>query len=152
MKSTAGSTTKVLKRRKVMKMSRRKSFILMSAIVLVIVGAVLVGFACTPAGTMPPSCQQWYNQGKMDGYNDGYAKGKADGQTVGYSDGYTKGLQEGKVPHLSYLSSAAVPVLLSLPALLLLRVLRPVPGVTGRAMKFNNIPLIPMARLILCPD
>jgi len=79
-----------------MKMSRRMSFILTSAIVLVIVGVALAGFACTPAGTMPSTCQQWYNQGKMDGYNDGYAKGKADGQTVGYSDGYTKGLQEGK--------------------------------------------------------
>jgi hypothetical protein len=79
-----------------MKMNRRMSFILTSVIVLVIAGVALAGFACTPAGTMPSACQQWYTQGKMDGYNEGYAKGKADGETVGYSDGYTKGLQEGK--------------------------------------------------------
>ncbi len=79
-----------------MKMSRRTLQFIVPAIVLVILTAALAGFACTPPGTIPASCQKWYDQGKMDGYTDGYNKGKIDGQTVGYSDGYTKGLQDGK--------------------------------------------------------
>lgn len=79
-----------------MKISRRILYVSLPAIVLVIVGVALVGLACTPPGTIPSSCQQWYDKGKMDGYNDGYSQGKTDGQTVGYSDGYAKGLQDGK--------------------------------------------------------
>lgn len=79
-----------------MRKNRRTLHILLPVIVLVIVGATLVGFACTPPGTMPSACQQWYDKGKMDGYNEGYSQGKIDGQTVGYSEGYTKGLQDGK--------------------------------------------------------
>jgi hypothetical protein len=83
------------KKEEVMKISRRTLYILFPVIVLVIVGAALVGFACTPPGTMPKACQQWYDQGKLDGYNDGYAKGKADGQAAGYNEGYVKGMQDG---------------------------------------------------------
>jgi len=79
-----------------MKISRQLLYFLIPAMVLVIVGTALAGFACTPPGAIPASCQKWYDQGKLDGYNDGYAKGKTDGQAVGYSDGYAKGLQDGK--------------------------------------------------------
>ena len=79
-----------------MNIRRRLLYTLIPAIVLVILAAGLAGLACTPPGTIPASCQQWYDKGKLDGYTDGYSKGKTDGQTVGYSDGYTKGLQDGK--------------------------------------------------------
>ncbi len=79
-----------------MKIGWRTLYILIPVIVLVTLAAGLAGLACTPAGTIPSSCQQWYDKGKIDGYTDGYNKGKTDGQTVGYSDGYTKGLQDGK--------------------------------------------------------
>ncbi len=36
-----------------MKISRRTLYILLPVIVLVVLGAVLAGFACTPPGTMP---------------------------------------------------------------------------------------------------
>jgi hypothetical protein len=78
-----------------MKISRRKLYILLPVIVLVILGALLAGFACVPPGTMPTACQQWYDKGKLDGYNDGYNKGKTEGQSAGYNEGYTKGLQDG---------------------------------------------------------
>ena len=78
-----------------MKISRRKLYILLPVIVLVILGAVLAGFACVPPGTMPTACQQWYDKGKLDGYNDGYSKGKTEGQSAGYNEGYAKGLQDG---------------------------------------------------------
>jgi len=78
-----------------MKISRRTLYILLPVVVLVVLGAVLAGFACAPPGTMPKACQQWYDKGKLDGYNDGYTKGKADGQATGYNEGYVKGLQDG---------------------------------------------------------
>jgi len=78
-----------------MKISRRTLYILLPVVVLVVLGAILAGFACAPPGTMPKACQQWYDKGKLDGYNDGYTKGKADGQATGYNEGYVKGLQDG---------------------------------------------------------
>jgi hypothetical protein len=83
------------KKEEVMKISRRTSYILLPVIVLVVLGIILAGFACTPPGTMPASCQQWYDKGKLEGYSDGYNAGKIDGQSVGYNEGYTKGLQAG---------------------------------------------------------
>ena len=79
-----------------MRKNRRTLYILLPIIVLAMVGSTLIGFGCTPSGTMPSACQQWYDKGKMDGYNAGYSQGKTDGQSVGYSEGYTKGLQDGK--------------------------------------------------------
>jgi len=79
----------------VMKMKRLTLYIVLSVTVLALLGAVLAGSACTPPGTMPSKCQQWYDKGKLDGYNDGYNQGKIDGQAAGYNDGYTKGLQAG---------------------------------------------------------
>jgi hypothetical protein len=64
--------------------------------VLVLLGALFAGSACTPPGTIPRSCEQWYEKGKLEGYNDGYSKGKIDGQAAGFNDGYYKGLQDGK--------------------------------------------------------
>ena len=78
-----------------MKISRRTLYILLPVVVLVVLGAVLAGLACSPPGTMPKACQQWYDKGKLDGYNDGYTKGKADGQATGYNEGYVKGLKDG---------------------------------------------------------
>ncbi|MGD0353787.1 MAG: hypothetical protein ABSB38_09920 [Dehalococcoidia bacterium] len=78
-----------------MKISRQTLCILLPVIVLVVLGAVLAGFACTPPGTMPTACQQWYDKGKLEGYNDGYNAGKTEGQSTGYNEGYAKGLQAG---------------------------------------------------------
>ncbi|MCJ7515177.1 MAG: hypothetical protein MUO89_04285, partial [Dehalococcoidia bacterium] len=75
-----------------MKTRRRKLYIILPVVSLVLLGALLVGSACTPPGTIPRSCEQWYEKGKIDGYNDGYSKGKIDGQSAGYNEGYTKGL------------------------------------------------------------
>ncbi|OGN91555.1 MAG: hypothetical protein A2Z75_07790 [Chloroflexi bacterium RBG_13_50_10] len=79
-----------------MKTRRRILYILLPVVSIVLLGALLAGSACTPAGTIPRSCEQWYEKGKLDGYNDGYSKGKTDGQAAGYNDGYYKGLQDGK--------------------------------------------------------
>jgi hypothetical protein len=78
-----------------MKINRLTLYILLPVTVLVLLGAFLVGSACTPAGTIPRSCQQWYEKGKLDGYNSGYDEGYSRGKDAGYNEGYTKGLQEG---------------------------------------------------------
>lgn len=76
-------------------MSRRTLYILLPIIALVVLGAVMAGLACTPPGTIPSACQQWYDKGKQDGYTDGYNAGKTEGQSAGYNEGYAKGLQAG---------------------------------------------------------
>ena len=78
-----------------MKINRRTLYILLPVFVLVLLGAFFAGSACVPPGTMPPVCQQWYDKGKTEGYNEGYSRGKEEGKSTGYNEGYTKGLQEG---------------------------------------------------------
>lgn len=83
-----------------MKRNRRTLYIVFPTVVLALLGALFAGCGCTPSGTIPRACQQWYDQGKLEGYEtgfmEGYDRGKADGREVGYSDGYVKGLEEGK--------------------------------------------------------
>jgi hypothetical protein len=78
-----------------MKINRLTLYILLPVTVLVLLGVLFVSSACTPPGTIPTACQQWYDKGKLDGYNDGYSKGKTEGQSAGYNEGYAKGLQDG---------------------------------------------------------
>ena len=78
-----------------MKINRLTSYILLPVTVLVLLGVFFVGSACAPPGTIPRSCEQWYEKGKLEGYNDGYSKGKTEGQSTGYNEGYAKGLQDG---------------------------------------------------------
>ena len=78
-----------------MKINRLTLYILLPVTVLVLLGVLFASSACAPPGTIPRSCEQWYDKGKLDGYNDGYTKGKADGQATGYNEGYVKGLKDG---------------------------------------------------------
>jgi hypothetical protein len=78
-----------------MKINRLTLYVLLPITVLVLLGAFLAGSACAPPGTIPRSCQQWYEKGKLDGYNAGYNEGYDRGKDAGYNEGYTKGLHEG---------------------------------------------------------
>ena len=79
-----------------MKINRLALYILLPVTVLVLLGVLFAGSACTPPGTIPRSCVQWYEKGKLEGYNTGYDEGFARGKEAGYNEGYIKGLQEGK--------------------------------------------------------
>jgi hypothetical protein len=87
--------TERVRRGEKMKISRQTSYILLPITVLVLLGAFFAGSACTPPGTIPRSCEQWYEKGKLEGYNTGYNAGKTEGQSTGYNEGYAKGLQAG---------------------------------------------------------
>ncbi|MGA7677401.1 MAG: hypothetical protein WCA51_03395 [Dehalococcoidia bacterium] len=78
-----------------MKTNRLTLYILLPVTVLILLGAFLAGSACAPPGTIPRSCEQWYEKGKLEGYNTGYDKGYGRGKDAGYNEGYTKGLHEG---------------------------------------------------------
>jgi len=78
-----------------MKTNRLTLYILLPVTVLVLLGVFLAGSACAPPGTIPRSCEQWYEKGKLEGYNTGYDEGYGRGKDAGYNEGYTKGLQEG---------------------------------------------------------
>jgi len=79
-----------------MKINRLPLYILLSIAVLVLLGAFFAGSACAPPGTIPRSCEQWYEKGKLEGYNAGYEEGYSRGKDAGFNEGYTRGLQEGK--------------------------------------------------------
>jgi hypothetical protein len=70
--------------------------IIISVALLALTGTILAGCTCVPPGTIPPACQQWYDQGKEDGTKIGYDQGYNDGQGKGYNDGYDKGYNDGK--------------------------------------------------------
>ena len=78
-----------------MKINRLILYILLPVTVLVLLGVLFASSACAPPGTIPRSCEQWYEKGKLEGYNNGYSKGKTEGQSTGYNEGYAKGLQDG---------------------------------------------------------
>jgi len=79
-----------------MKINRLTLYILLPVTVLILLGVLFAGSACAPPGTIPRSCEQWYEKGKLEGYNTGYDEGYARGKEAGYNEGYIKGLQEGK--------------------------------------------------------
>ena len=79
-----------------MKTNRRVLYILFPIVVLAFIGASFASCACAPPGTIPRSCEQWYEKGKLEGYNTGYNEGFGRGKEAGYNEGYIKGLQEGK--------------------------------------------------------
>jgi hypothetical protein len=79
-----------------MKINRLTSYIWLPVTVLVLLGVLFASSACAPPGTIPRSCEQWYEKGKLEGYNTGYDEGFGRGKEAGYNEGYTKGLQEGK--------------------------------------------------------
>jgi len=79
-----------------MKINKLTLYVLLPVTVLVLLGASLASSACAPPGTVPRSCEQWYEKGKLEGYNAGYDDGFGRGKDAGYNEGYTRGLQEGK--------------------------------------------------------
>ena len=79
-----------------MKISRLTLYIVLPVAIVVLLGVCFAGTACTPPGTMPRACEQWYEKGKQEGYDSGYNEGFNRGKDSGYTEGYTQGLQEGK--------------------------------------------------------
>ena len=79
-----------------MKINKLTLYVLLPVTVLVLLGVFFAGSACAPPGTVPRSCEQWYEKGKLEGYNAGYDDGFGRGEDAGYNEGYTKGLHEGK--------------------------------------------------------
>lgn len=75
-----------------MKRSTQILRVVLPVVLLALLASLFVGCACYPPGTMPPKCQEWFDKGRMEGWEIGKQEGKA----LGFQEGYAKGLEEGK--------------------------------------------------------
>jgi hypothetical protein len=79
-----------------MKRSRSTIRIVLPIILLSLLASIIAGCACYPPGTMPPKCQEWFDKGRMEGYEIGRQTGIQEGKAMGFQEGYNQGLEDGK--------------------------------------------------------
>ena len=77
-----------------MKRSIRVVRIMIPVVLLALFAGVVMG--CSPPGTMPSKCQEWFDKGRMEGYEIGRQTGIQEGKAMGFQEGYNQGLEEGK--------------------------------------------------------
>lgn len=79
-----------------MKISTRILQIALPIALLALLLSLAAGCSCYPPGTMPPKCQEWFDKGRMEGWQTGKQVGYQEGKAAGFQEGYAKGLEEGK--------------------------------------------------------